>query len=33
VQFALYWLAIRAGSGLVRQDMLRAIARRAEAPA
>jgi hypothetical protein len=28
--FAIYWLAIRAASGLIRRDMLRAIARRAE---
>ncbi len=30
VQFALYWLAIRGGSGLIRRDMLRAIASRSE---
>jgi hypothetical protein len=30
-RFGLYWLFIRAGSGLIRRDMLRAIARRAEA--
>lgn len=29
--FGLYWLAIRPGSGLIRRDVLRAIARRAEA--
>jgi len=29
-RFGLYWLVIRAGSGLIRRDMLRAIARRAE---
>ena len=29
--FGLYWLFIRAGSGLIRRDMLRAVARRAEA--
>ncbi len=28
--FRPYWLAIRAGSGLIRRDMLRAVARRAE---
>jgi hypothetical protein len=28
--FALYWLLIRPGSGLVRRELLRAIARRAE---
>ena len=28
--FGLYWVAIRAGSGLIRRDMLRAVARRAE---
>jgi hypothetical protein len=28
--FGLYWGAIRAGSGLIRRDMLRAVARRAE---
>lgn len=32
-RFGLYWLAIRAGSGLIRRDMLRAVARRAEAAA
>lgn len=30
-RFGLYWLFIRAGSGLIRRDMLRAVARRAEA--
>jgi hypothetical protein len=30
-RFGLYWLAIRCGSGLIRRDMLRAVARRAEA--
>ena len=30
-RFGLYWLVIRAGSGLIRRDMLRAVARRAEA--
>ena len=30
-RFGLYWLCIRAGSGLIRRDMLRAVARRAEA--
>jgi hypothetical protein len=29
-QFGLYWLLIRAGSGLIRRDLLRAVARRAE---
>ena len=29
--FGLYWLAIRAGSGLIRRDLLRAVARQAEA--
>jgi hypothetical protein len=29
-RFGLYWLFIRAGSGLIRRDMLRAVARRAE---
>jgi len=28
--FGRYWLVIRAGSGLIRHDMLRAVARRAE---
>ena len=32
-RFGLYWLFIRAGSGLIRHDMLRAVARRAEAAA
>jgi hypothetical protein len=32
-RFGLYWLFVRAGSGLIRRDMLRAVARRAEAPA
>jgi len=30
-RFGLYWLVIRLGSGLIRRDMLRAVARRAEA--
>jgi hypothetical protein len=30
-RFGLYWLFIRAGSGVIRHDMLRAVARRAEA--
>jgi hypothetical protein len=30
VKFAAYWLAIRAGSGLIRREMLRVVARRAE---
>lgn len=30
VIFALYWTVIRAGSGLIRRDMLRAVTRRAE---
>ena len=30
-RFRLYWLFVRAGSGLIRRDMLRALARRAEA--
>jgi hypothetical protein len=30
-RFRRYWLVIRAGSGLIRRDILRAIARRAEA--
>ncbi len=30
-RFGLYWLAIRAGSGIIRRDLLRAVARRAEA--
>jgi hypothetical protein len=29
--FGAYWLLIRAGSGLIRRDLLRGIARRAEA--
>ena len=29
--FGVYWLLIKAGSGLIRQEMLRAVARRAEA--
>jgi hypothetical protein len=32
-RFCLYWLVVRAGSGLIRRDMLRAVARRAEAAA
>ena len=32
VRFALYWLAIRAGSGLIRREILRSVARRAEMP-
>jgi hypothetical protein len=32
-RFGLYWLFVRAGSGLIRRDMLRAVARRAEARA
>jgi len=28
--FGIYWAAIRAGSGLIRRDMLRAVARTAE---
>ena len=32
-RFGLYWLFVRAGSGLIRRDMLRAVARRAEAGA
>lgn len=31
-RFALYWLMIRGGSGLIRRDILRAIARHAETP-
>lgn len=31
VRFGLYWLLIRAGSGLIRRDLLRSVARRAEA--
>jgi hypothetical protein len=30
-RFGLYWLFVRVGSGLIRRDMLRAVARRAEA--
>lgn len=30
LRFGLYWLLIRAGSGLIRREMLRAIGRRAE---
>lgn len=30
-RFAIYWVLIRPGSGLIRRDVLRAIARRAEA--
>ena len=30
VIFGLYWAAIRAGSGLIRRDLLRAVRRRAE---
>lgn len=33
VLFAAYWLFIRAGSGLLRRDILRAVAHRAEARA
>jgi len=33
LRFALYWILIRAGSGLVRRGLLRAVARRAEAAA
>ncbi len=29
-RFGVYWLAIRAGSGLIRRDLLRAVSRRAE---
>lgn len=29
--FGLYWVVIRAGSGLIRRDLLRAVARQAEA--
>ena len=29
-RFGLYWLFIRAGSGLIRREMLRVVARRAE---
>jgi hypothetical protein len=31
-RFAPYWLLIRGGSGIVRNDMLRSVARRAKAP-
>jgi hypothetical protein len=30
VRFGRYWLLVRAGSGLIRRDLLRAVARRAE---
>jgi hypothetical protein len=30
-RFGLYWLVVRVGSGLIRRDMLRAVAQRAEA--
>ncbi len=30
-RFGVYWLFIRVGSGLIRRDMLRAVAHRAEA--
>jgi hypothetical protein len=30
-RFAVYWFVIRPGSGLIRREMLRAVARRAEA--
>jgi len=30
-RFAVYWLVIRPGSGLIRRELLRAVARRAEA--
>lgn len=30
-RFGIYWLFIRVGSGLIRRDMLRAVAQRAEA--
>ncbi len=30
LRFAGYWLLIRAGSGLIRRDILRAVAQRAE---
>ena len=30
-RFATYWLVIRPGSGLIRRELLRAVARRAEA--
>jgi hypothetical protein len=29
-KFALYWLVVRPGSGLIRRDLLRGVARRAE---
>lgn len=32
-RFGLYWMAIRAGSGLIRRDVLREIARRSESAA
>lgn len=32
-RFGLYWLAIRAGSGLIRRDLLREVARRTEGEA
>ncbi len=32
-RFGLYWLVIRVGSGLIRGDLLRAVARRAEGTA
>jgi len=32
-RFGLYWVLIRPGSGLIRRDMLRAVARRAEGAA
>jgi hypothetical protein len=28
--FAAYWLVVRPGSGLIRRELLRAVARRAE---
>jgi hypothetical protein len=31
VRFGLYWTLIRAGSGLIRRDLLRTVARRATA--
>lgn len=33
VRFGLYWMLIRAGSGLIRRELLRSVARRAEASA
>ena len=30
--FAAYWLFIRAGSGAIRREVLRVVARRAESP-